>query len=135
MVKETTKLICITCPVGCRLEVTHEGKTIVKVEGDECKKGIDYAETELSDPQRMVFTVVRVKDGLHPVVPVRSTEPVPKAKIFPIPTRSREVALAATVARPQVGMAPAESTGNGVGHSARPPPVGSPPTSAPVGES
>ncbi|GFP25440.1 MAG: hypothetical protein DDT20_00364 [Firmicutes bacterium] len=135
MVKETTKLICITCPVGCRLEVTHEGKTIVKVEGDECKKGIDYAETELSDPQRMVFTVVRVKDGLHPVVPVRSTEPVPKAKIFPILRRLREVELEAPVEMHQVVLANAEGTGIGVVTSRPLPAMAEQPTSAPVGES
>jgi len=111
MAVETTELICITCPVGCRLEVTHEGKTVLKVEGHLCKKGIDYAKAELTDPRRMLFTVVRVKGGLHPLVPVRSTEPVPKAKIFPILRKLREVELEAPVEMHQVVLANAEGTG------------------------
>ncbi|MCL0049274.1 DUF1667 domain-containing protein [Dehalococcoidia bacterium] len=111
MAEELTRMICITCPVGCLLKVTHEGKTIIKVEGHECKKGIDYAERELTDPRRMVFTVVRVRNGFHPVVPVRFTKPVPKAAIFKVLEVLREVELEAPVKLHQVVLADAAGTG------------------------
>ena len=68
MAEETTRVICITCPMGCSLEVTHEGKTVTKVTGNQCKKGLSYAEAEISDPRRMVTSTVRVLGGVHPLV-------------------------------------------------------------------
>ena len=47
------KLICVTCPKGCTLEVSRDGQTVVKVENG-CKRGRVYAQQELTDPRRMV---------------------------------------------------------------------------------
>jgi len=111
MAEETTKLICITCPVGCELTVTHEGKKVLKVEGNQCKLGIEYAKQEISEPRRMIITTVRVKGGFHPLVPVRSVEPVPKEKIFPILKELRKVELEAPVEMHQVVLGNALGTG------------------------
>ncbi len=111
MAEETTKLICITCPVGCELTVTHEGKKVLKVEGNQCKLGIEYAEQEISEPRRMIITTVRVKGGFHSLVPVRSAEPVPKEKIFPILKELRKVELEAPVEMHQVVLENALGTG------------------------
>jgi len=108
---ETTKLICITCPVGCELTVTHEGKEMLEVEGNRCKLGVEYAGQEISAPRRMVITTVRVKGGLHPLVPVRSAESVPKEKIFPILKELRKVELEAPVEINQVVLGNALDTG------------------------
>ena len=111
MTEEVTKLVCITCPVGCELRVTHEGKKVLEVEGHQCKRGVEYTEQEIADPRRVVITTVRVKGGFHPLVPVRSTEPVPKAKIFPILRRLREMELEAPVEMHQVVLPNAEGMG------------------------
>ncbi|MCD6552613.1 MAG: molybdopterin oxidoreductase [Chloroflexi bacterium] len=111
MAEETTKLICITCPVGCELTVTHEGKKVLKVEGNQCKLGIEYAKQEISEPRRMIITTVRVKGGFHPLVPVRSAEPVPKEKIFPILKELRKVELEAPIEMHQVVLENALGTG------------------------
>ncbi len=71
----TENIICITCPMGCTLQVTHEGSTILNVEGNNCARGIAYVQRELTDPRRMVATTVRVSGGLHPLVPVYTKEP------------------------------------------------------------
>ena len=102
MAEETTKLICITCPVGCALDVTHDGETILNVEGNACKRGIDYAKQELTDPRRMVTTTVRVKDGLHPLVPVYTSAPIPKPRIFDLLQEIRQVEVEAPVKMGQV---------------------------------
>ena len=78
---ETTQLICITCPKGCRLSVTHDGDTILSVEGNTCKRGADYVKAELTDPRRMVATTVMINDGLHPLLPVFTDKPFPKPRI------------------------------------------------------
>jgi len=102
MAEEKTRLICITCPMGCTLDVTHDGDTVVRVEGNACKRGIAYAEGELTDPRRMVTTTVRVKDGRHSLVPVYTSAPIPKARIFDLLAALRAVELTAPVQMGQV---------------------------------
>ena len=88
------KIICITCPKGCTLEVTHDGQTVVKV-NQGCKRGKEYAQRELVDPRRMVATTVRVKGGRHPLLPVATAAPFPKPLIFDLMAELRKVNLAA----------------------------------------
>lgn len=97
MTKERTELICITCPMGCTLEVTHEGDTIVEVDGATCKRGEDYAKEELTNPHRMVTTTVRVAGGLHPLLPVYTSAPIPKGRIFDLLEEIRKVEVQAPV--------------------------------------
>ncbi|MFW6116012.1 MAG: DUF1667 domain-containing protein, partial [Chloroflexota bacterium] len=95
MARETTELICVTCPMGCTLDVTHEGETIIDVDGATCKRGVDYAKEELTDPRRMVTTTVRVAGGLHPLLPVYTSAPIPKARIFDLLAAIRQVEVQA----------------------------------------
>lgn len=111
MAEELTKLICITCPVGCTLEVTHEGKTLIKVEGNQCKKGVDYAEGELTDPRRMITSTVKVRGGVFPLVPVYTAAPIPKPLIFDLLAELRKVELQAPVKMGQVVLENALGTG------------------------
>lgn len=108
---EKTELICVTCPMGCTLQVTHEGKTVVEIEGNVCKRGEAYAAAELADPRRMVATTVRVAGGLHPLVPVYTTAPFPKPRIFELLAELRHVQLQAPVRAGQVVLADALGTG------------------------
>jgi CxxC motif-containing protein len=107
---ETTKLICVTCPMGCALEVTHEGETIVEVAGNVCKRGLAYAQAELTDPRRMVASTVRVRGGVHPLVPVYTAQPFPKPLIFDLLAELRQVELNAPVRIGQVVLANALGT-------------------------
>ena len=98
----TEKMICITCPMGCTLEVTHEGETLLNVEGNTCPRGEQYVKEELTDPRRMVATTVKVKGGLHPLVPVYTQAPVPKPRIFELLSKIRQVEIEAPVEINQV---------------------------------
>jgi CxxC motif-containing protein len=111
MAEEMNKIICITCPMGCTLEVTHEGKTVTKLEGNSCKKGLKYAEAELTDPRRMVTSTVKVKGGVYPLVPVYTAAPIPKPLIFDLLAELRKVELKAPVKVGQVVLQNALSTG------------------------
>jgi CxxC motif-containing protein len=111
MVKEKTKLICIDCPVGCEINVIYDGKTVLEVDGNKCKKGINYAETEISDPKRMIVTTVRVVKGLHRLVPVRSKEAILKNKIFKVLDKLRKIELDAPVEMHQIVLSNAAGTG------------------------
>ena len=97
MAQEHRKFICITCPRGCALDVTMEGEAVVKMEGNSCKRGIDYVTGELKDPRRMVTTTVRVKGGVHPLAPVYTESPIPKPRILDLLAEIRKIELKAPV--------------------------------------
>lgn len=80
--KEKKEFVCITCPMGCHLEVEVEGEEILSVSGNRCGRGLEYAKTEAIRPKRVLTTTVRVLDGTQPLVPVRTTEGVPKEKLM-----------------------------------------------------
>jgi len=107
----TEKMICITCPMGCSVEVTREGQTLLSVDGNTCKRGEDYVRRELTDPRRMAATTVRVKGGIHPLVPVYTAQAFPKPRIFDLLDALRQVELEAPVALGQVVLANALDTG------------------------
>jgi CxxC motif-containing protein len=111
MAEEITKLICITCPMGCALQVTHDGKMVTKVEGSQCKKGVAYGEAEIKDPRRMVTSTVRVAGGGHPLVAVYTAAPIPKPLIFDLLAELRQVELHAPVKMGQVVVENALGTG------------------------
>jgi len=73
---------CIICPVGCEIRVTAKDKIIEKIEGNECKRGIQYVTDEFLDPKRILTTTVKVEGGDLPVASVRSDKPLPKDMIF-----------------------------------------------------
>jgi CxxC motif-containing protein len=78
------ELICIGCPMGCYLTVNYVGKTIKSVTGNRCKVGLEYAEKEISNPERTLTTTVKVKNGHLPLVSVRTNKSIAKNRIFDI---------------------------------------------------
>ncbi len=99
MPKHISHYLCISCPLGCRLEVEDDdGGDVVEVRGFTCKKGKVYGAQEHTDPRRMVTTTVRVSGGTWPRLPVRTSEPVPKDKVRDICRALAAVAVSAPVA-------------------------------------
>ena len=91
--------------MGCSVELTREGQTLLSVDGNTCKRGEDYVRRELTDPRRMVATTVKVKDGVHPLVPVYTEHAFPKPRIFELLDALRQVEIEAPVAMGQVVLA------------------------------
>jgi CxxC motif-containing protein len=108
---EMDKVICITCPKGCRLDVTREGDTILKVDNCGCKRGEEYVKAELTDPRRMVATTVKIQGSLHPLLPVYTASPFPKPRIRELLTALAEVELSAPVMMGAVVVKDALGTG------------------------
>ena len=106
----TTNIICITCPKGCSLEVTHDGQTVIKVR-EGCKRGKEYVQRELTDPRRMVATTVRVKGGQHPLLPVATAAPFPKPLIFDLMAELRTIDLQAPIKMGEAVLSNALGTG------------------------
>ena len=79
MIKELT---CIECPISCSLMVDIENCRIVKVNGNQCPRGHDYAIAEIENPLRILTGVVLTKGLAIKMVPVRTDKPIPKARIL-----------------------------------------------------
>lgn len=95
-------LTCIVCPRGCALHVVLEDGKPTEITGYTCPRGRAYAETECTHPTRTLCSTVRCEDGR--VIPVKTTAPIPKEKLFeamaalnvltvPAGTRAGEVVL------------------------------------------
>ena len=77
MIRELT---CIVCPKGCQLKVELDGKTVLSVSGQTCKRGEAYANAECTAPMRTLTTTAAVVGG--GVVPVKTDKTIPKELLF-----------------------------------------------------
>jgi CxxC motif-containing protein len=73
-------MLCIRCPKGCELEFKQD-KTDIKVKGNECRIGIEYAIEEIKNPRRIVSSTITIYNAKYPRLPIRTKETVPKDKI------------------------------------------------------
>ena len=90
-------IICISCPIGCELEVEYDRNNIIAVSNCRCKKGKLYAEKELFHPERIVTTTVRILGSFIPLIPVRTEKPVPKGLTFDVVKTASKVQIDAPV--------------------------------------
>jgi CxxC motif-containing protein len=70
-------MICLSCPIGCHLEVTAVDGADLKVSGNRCPKGLEYAREEYFSPRRVVTTTCRSTSAGQHRVPVRTSRPLP----------------------------------------------------------
>ncbi|MDD6347061.1 MAG: DUF1667 domain-containing protein [Lachnospiraceae bacterium] len=74
------ELICINCPMGCRMTVTLENGAVTDVTGNTCPRGRDYAIQEATRPLR-VLTGIMKAEGCPQPFSVRSDGQIPKDMI------------------------------------------------------
>lgn len=72
------KITCIVCPVGCQIEISDD----LKISGNQCKRGEQYANQEMIDPRRMITTTLQTTSTSCPRLSVKTNQPLPKDKIF-----------------------------------------------------
>jgi len=106
--KQTRKMNCIVCPLGCLGEVSfnygNDGG-IIDVEvigGFTCPRGKNYAIKEMTNPERMLTTTVRVANGALPLLPVVSSSALPKAKVMAAARHLAGLTVIAPIAEGQV---------------------------------
>jgi CxxC motif-containing protein len=110
LTSKPAEIICVACPKGCRLEARREnGEILVTHEG--CKRGREYAVSEIIDPRRMVATTVYVENGSHPLLPVYTASPFPKERITELLKTLRQIKVQSPVRIDQVVLADALGTG------------------------
>lgn len=104
-------IICIVCPRGCSIRVHGKDPDSMVVEGAGCRRGEKYAWKECTAPVRIVTTTVRICGGRHARLPVKTEQPVPKAKVRDIVCSLQEMQLRAPVAAGQTILEDAAGTG------------------------
>lgn len=78
MATETRHFTCVTCPVGCEIDVELRDGNVVSMTGNKCAKAEEFALQELNEPMRVLTTTVRIKGARWAMLPVRSDRPIPK---------------------------------------------------------
>ena len=82
MAAEKKHFVCVVCPVGCEIDVVHDGSKIISMEGSKCEKSEEFVSQELIESMRILTTTVRIQGSKWPVIPVRTDRAVPK-RLFP----------------------------------------------------
>ena len=106
--KSIHHLTCIICPMGCQLEATVDssssdsalpGTTTPKitVAGNACKRGEQYAFTELTNPMRTLTCTVAVTGGTRPLVSARTKGEIPKSLLLRAMQYVKRLEIAAPV--------------------------------------
>jgi len=74
------EMVCISCPLGCRLTVTVSGSETetpdISVSGNSCPRGIVYGKEEALSPKRVVTATVRLVNGRYERLPVKTSGPL-----------------------------------------------------------
>ncbi|MCI9309348.1 MAG: DUF1667 domain-containing protein, partial [Oscillospiraceae bacterium] len=71
------ELICINCPMGCRLTAVVEGDRVISVSGNVCPRGDSFARQEAVDPLRVLTSLMRI-EGREKPFSVKTSGPIPK---------------------------------------------------------
>ena len=97
----TKELVCIVCPRSCRMTITSDGDELV-VTGNTCKRGKEFAVSEMTDPRRTVCTTGRTACPSGPVLPVRVSGPSPKNRIFDLMHEVNRITVSKRLGREEV---------------------------------
>ena len=93
---------CIGCPIGCPLQLVHEGSKITEISGNECDRGAKYAKQEFIDPRRELSTTMEITGARWRRIPVKVTGPVEKGRVLEAARRIHAVHATAPVKIGQV---------------------------------
>ena len=95
------EMVCISCPIGCRLTVTLDGET-VSVAGNQCPRGEVYGTEEMLSPRRVVTATVATDSAVIPRLAVRTTGALPKEHIDELLNHAYKLVVALPVKRGQI---------------------------------
>ena len=99
---EQNKIICISCPIGCRMTIQSKDGKITSITGNACPKGIKYAEGEFVNPLRILPTTVKVIGGELPLVSVKTEKAIPKRLLLEAMVEIAEIEVKAPIQIGQV---------------------------------
>jgi CxxC motif-containing protein len=99
---ENEHYTCIGCPIGCPLQLKHEGSEIKEISGYQCNRGAKYARQEFIDPRRSLSTTITISEALWDRLPVKVTGPIHKAQVREAVRKIHQLSVKAPVRLGQV---------------------------------
>ena len=105
------EIICTVCPRGCAITVEGEDGKVLSIEGNGCKRGLSFAESEFTAPVRLLTTTVRVAGRDNELLPVRTRTPILRDKLFACMEKIRETTVTLPVKQHDVIIADVCGTG------------------------
>jgi len=99
---EEKEIICVSCPMGCRITVQAKEGDIISITGNDCPKGIKYAKEEFINPLRILPTTVKVIGGEFPLVSVKTEKAILKRLLLKAMAEIAEIEVEAPVEIGQV---------------------------------
>ncbi len=75
------EMVCIMCPLGCRLTVELSDNGEITVLGNRCPRGIEYGKQEMTEPLRILTSSVLVRNGTVSLASVKTKGPIPREYI------------------------------------------------------
>ena len=75
------ELVCIACPIGCRMTVAMDATGAITVTGNRCVRGDAYGREEILSPKRVLTAVVQTDSAQFPCVPVRTDRSIRREKM------------------------------------------------------
>jgi CxxC motif-containing protein len=112
--KNEKEITCIVCPIGCKIKIKIKESSCEVVEGHICKKGFEYAQYEALNPQRMLTSSILVKNGIWPLVSVKSSQPIPKNKVLDVLKQIKKTTVNAPVKSGQILIKNVAQTGSDI---------------------
>lgn len=96
------EFICIVCPNGCPIDAVFEKNDdgtakIIEAKGYTCLRGKAWVEREVESPMRTIATSVPVDGGDALMASVRTTQSIPRDKIFEVNAAIKQLHLKAPV--------------------------------------
>jgi CxxC motif-containing protein len=94
---EKRHFTCVTCPVGCEIDVELRDGEVLSMTGNRCAKGKDFVLQELEEPMRVLTTTVPIEGAKWAMLPVRTDKSIPRRLFFEVMGEVAGVELQAPV--------------------------------------
>jgi CxxC motif-containing protein len=92
------EMICIVCPMSCRLVIDVDtAGAVLSVAGNSCNRGDIYARKELTNPTRMLTSTVKISGAIYDRLPVITSSDIPKGMMFEVMKALANVEVVAPV--------------------------------------
>lgn len=91
------ELTCITCPRGCHITYDLENGKAINIQGNSCPRGKIFCEKEVVNPERMITSTVRIHGAIYNQLPIITSAPVSKDKIFDVVDEIKKVEVNAPI--------------------------------------
>ena len=103
-----------SCPAGCRIKAHKNESGSWDFEGYTCRRGLDFAKSEVIDPVRVLTSTVLMRSPYERIIPVRSENPIPLASMFTAMEQIRTFVLDSVPAQGEIVIHDLAGTGTGL---------------------